>query len=223
MKVQKIDIDKLKPHPKNPRIHPDSTIEKLKKSIEEFGWTNPVLVSTNGYILAGHARLKAAKEARLTKVPAIVLPLEGENALAYMVADNRIQEDGFWDIRQLNENLSRLIEDDIEVLLAAGFEGYEVDRFLKENNEEKGFVPKENVRFADKFSEKYQEEVEVSKEKTEAKGDKNWFYIEYYGQDERFLKLIEKLKKEQALVEPNRICSEYFFDLLKREHGGKQN
>ncbi len=41
MEVKKVDIKKLKPHPKNPRVHPESAIKKLERSIKEFGWTNP--------------------------------------------------------------------------------------------------------------------------------------------------------------------------------------
>ena len=51
MEVKKIKINELAPHPKNPRIHPDSAIEKLVRSIKEFGWTNPILVSKDGYII----------------------------------------------------------------------------------------------------------------------------------------------------------------------------
>jgi ParB-like chromosome segregation protein Spo0J len=56
MEIKIMPISELKPHPKNPRVHPDSAIEKLERSIKEFGWTNPILVSADGYILAGHAR-----------------------------------------------------------------------------------------------------------------------------------------------------------------------
>ena len=61
MKLKTVKITELKPHEKNPRQHPDSAIAKLTRSIQEFGWTNPVLVSKDGVILTGHARLKAAE------------------------------------------------------------------------------------------------------------------------------------------------------------------
>jgi hypothetical protein len=96
MEIKRVSIDELKPHPKNPRTHPDSAIEKLERSIKEFGWTNPILVSADGYVLAGHARLKAAKIAGIKEVPVIYLPLEGAKAEAYMIADNRLQEETEW-------------------------------------------------------------------------------------------------------------------------------
>ena len=217
MKVQKIDIDKLKPHPKNPRIHPDSAIEKLERSIKEFGWTNPILVSKDGYILAGHARLKAANKVGLEEVPAIYLPLQGSKAEAYMIADNRLQEESFWNIGQLNDLLIDLIGNDIDKLLAAGFEDYEIDRFLKEENEEK-FISRQEMELADTFNERFKKEVDIpkEKEKPKTKKDSNWFYIEFYKQDEKFLKLIEECKARGVLVEENKICSDYFFNLVRK-------
>lgn len=129
LELKIIEIDKLKPHPKNPRIHPKSALEKLKRSIQEFGWTNPVLVSEDGFILAGHARVKAAKELGIKEVPVIFLPLTGEKAEAYMIADNRLQEETKWD----NEILEDLMKDlstmdfDLEI---TGFDKGEIDDIL---------------------------------------------------------------------------------------------
>ena len=108
MEIKIVDISSLKPHPKNPRIHPDSAIEKLERSIKEFGWTNPVLVSKEGYILAGHARIKAAQKAGLREVPVICLPLDGVKAEAYMIADNKLQEGSSWDYEMLAGLLQEL-------------------------------------------------------------------------------------------------------------------
>ncbi|MGB4501179.1 MAG: ParB/Srx family N-terminal domain-containing protein [Natronincolaceae bacterium] len=131
MKVQKIDIDKLKPHPKNPRVHPDSAIEKLVRSIKEFGWTNPILVSKDGQILAGHARLKAAKKAGIEEVPVIYLPLEGAKAEAYMIADNRLQEETDWDYEKLESLLGNMTESGFDLEIT-GFSEIEVEGLLQD-------------------------------------------------------------------------------------------
>ena len=81
LEIKKVDISSLKPHPKNPRVHPDSLINKIQSSIKEFGWTNPILVSADGYILAGHARLKAAHKMGLMQVPVICLPFDGSRGV----------------------------------------------------------------------------------------------------------------------------------------------
>ena len=101
LQVQTVDIDTLRPHPRNPRIHPDSAIEKLMHSMEKFGWTNPVLVDAEMTILAGHARCVAARKMGQTEIPVIVLPLTGADADAYLITDNRVQDETQWDTRTL--------------------------------------------------------------------------------------------------------------------------
>lgn len=108
MEIKTVKIDSLKFHPKNPRKHSAKAIEKIEQSIKEFGWTNPVLVSEDGYILAGHARVKAGKKAGLEEVPVIFLPLKGKKADAYLIADNRLQDETEWDLELLDEMLADL-------------------------------------------------------------------------------------------------------------------
>ena len=122
-------ISELKPHPKNPRVHPDSAIEKLERSIKEFGWTNPILVSADGYILAGHARLKAAEKAGIEEVPVIYLPLEGAKAEAYLIADNRLQEETDWDLPKLKDLLQELDTGEIDLELT-GFDMDEIEDLM---------------------------------------------------------------------------------------------
>lgn len=129
-KVQTIAIKILKPHPLNPRVHPDSLIAKLARSIEEFGWTNPVIVNSDMTVLAGHARLSAAKKLGLKEVPVIVLDLPREKAGAYVIADNRIADESEWDRNVLKEllldidvgtidmTITGFVEKELEALLA---------------------------------------------------------------------------------------------------------
>ena len=131
MEIKTVKVGELKPHPKNPRVHPDSAIEKLELSIKEYGWTNPILVSKDGYVIAGHARLKAAEKAGISEVPVIYLPLEGAKAVAYMIADNRLQEDTLWDDEVLAELLADISKTDIDMLLT-GFEAKEFEKLLND-------------------------------------------------------------------------------------------
>lgn len=130
-----VPIDRLRPHPKNPRIHPESAIDKIERSIREFGWTNPILVSTDGYILAGHARLKAAKQAGIEEVPVIYLPLEGAKAEAYMIADNRLQDETDWDAELLEGLVRELQNADFDLYLT-GFDASELDDLLGSMDDE---------------------------------------------------------------------------------------
>jgi len=139
MEVKKVNINDLKPHPKNPRVHPDSAIEKLERSIKEFGWTNPILVSADGYILAGHARLKAAKKAGLKEVPAIYLPLEGAKAEAYLIADNKLQDETSWDEDVLKELINEIGNEGIDLTIT----GFDLDEIEELNFENIGYKEKE--------------------------------------------------------------------------------
>ncbi len=123
MEIKTVKISELRPHPKNPRVHPDSAIDKLVRSIKEYGWTNPVLVSADGYVLAGHARLKAAEKAGIKEVPVIYLPLEGAKAEAYLIADNRLQDETDWDYEKLKDLLQELDTGELDL----GLTGFGMD------------------------------------------------------------------------------------------------
>ena len=110
MKIQNVKIDDLRPFERNPKIHPESQLKKLEKSISEFGWTNPVLATKDGMIVAGHARVEAAKRLNLSEVPVIYLDMPYEKAIAYVVADNRLAELAETDTGNLSDILNELIE-----------------------------------------------------------------------------------------------------------------
>ena len=110
MKIQNVKIDDLRPFERNPKIHPESQLKKLEKSISEFGWTNPVLATKEGMIVAGHARVEAAKRLNLSEVPVIYLDMPYEKAIAYVVADNRLAELAETDVEKLSDILNELIE-----------------------------------------------------------------------------------------------------------------
>ncbi len=129
MEIKTVKINELKPHPKNPRVHPDSAIDKLVRSIKEYGWTNPVLVSADGYVLAGHARLKAAEKAGISEVPVIYLPLEGAKAEAYLIADNRLQDETDWDLPKLKDLLQELDTGEFDIELT-GFGMDEIEELM---------------------------------------------------------------------------------------------
>jgi len=130
MELNEIPIDDLRPHPQNPREHPEKAIQKLMRSIEEFGWTNPVIVKeSDGTILAGHARIKAAKKLGREMVPAIEVDLTGADADAYMLADNRIQAETEWDQEELADILNELTYFDMDISLT-GFDEEEIEDIL---------------------------------------------------------------------------------------------
>ncbi len=106
--VGKFKVSDLKPFPGNPRKHEDD-VGPIVRSIEHFGWTNPILVQDKtNRIIAGHGRLEAAKKAGLKQVPVIFLKMNDRDASAYTVADNKLAELSTWDDSALKELLADL-------------------------------------------------------------------------------------------------------------------
>lgn len=123
LKIEHINIKDLKPYVGNPRKHPPEAVEKLKKSIEQFGWTNPILVDKDGRVLAGHARIKAAEKANINTVPVVRLPLSGKKAELYVIADNKTAELTEWDWPKLGDLFSTLDDGSLDLELS----GFELD------------------------------------------------------------------------------------------------
>src|SRR6266700_1165076 len=73
LQVRLIPIDQLIPYIRNSRTHTDAQVALVAASIREFGWTNPILIRPDMVVIAGHARLLAARKLGLTEVPAIEL------------------------------------------------------------------------------------------------------------------------------------------------------
>src|SRR4051794_26483954 len=96
--IQTWPIERLVPDARNARLHSESKIDQIAASIAEFGFNNPVLVGSDGDIIAGHARVLAARKLGRTEVPAIVLGHLTENQKrAFIVADNKLALNASWD------------------------------------------------------------------------------------------------------------------------------
>jgi len=129
------DIAALRPYARNSRTHSKKQVRQIAKSIERFGFTNPVLVSDDGEIIAGHGRVEAAKLLGWKKVPTIALShLSEAERRAYVLADNKLALNAGWDREILAIELQGLIDIDFEVELT-GFSLAEIDLVLDEAGE----------------------------------------------------------------------------------------
>lgn len=125
-------IDDLKPATRNPRTHPRRQIKQLADSIRRFGFTTPVLVDEDQGILAGHARVEAARLLGMIEVPvSCIADLSPEERRAYKLADNKIAQNAGWDPELLAMELQELIDLDFEVDLT-GFSVVEIDSLLED-------------------------------------------------------------------------------------------
>src|ERR1017187_279281 len=96
--VQHWLVERLIPYARNARTHSDAQVAQVAASIVEFGWTNPVLVGADGVIIAGHARLLAARKWKMAEVPVIVLGhLTEARRRALVLADNKLALNAGWD------------------------------------------------------------------------------------------------------------------------------
>ena len=121
-KKQVVKIADLKPYERNARTHSAEQVEQIAKSIEEFGFLNPVLIDEQKNIIAGHGRVMAAQKMGLTEVPCLYVEgLTEEQRRAYILADNRLTELGGWDMTIVTEELKDLAFDGFDIVLT-GFE-----------------------------------------------------------------------------------------------------
>ena len=125
-------VGDLKPNGRNARLHPSDQIERLTKAINAFGFTAPIVLGTEDEILAGHARLEAAKAAGLAEVPTISLAhLPRPKQRAFMLADNQLAELATWDEDILKLELADLAGLDLGLSIAdLGFDTPDLNRIL---------------------------------------------------------------------------------------------
>ena len=110
MKTIMTDINTIKPYDRNPRIISEDAISKVKESLENFGWQQPIVVDKDNVIIVGHTRYRAAQELHLDKVPVVTADLSQEKVKAYRIADNKVGEISSWDDALLNLELINLKE-----------------------------------------------------------------------------------------------------------------
>lgn len=121
-KVQEVTLSELKPYEKNAKIHGSGQIEKLKASIEEFGFLTPCLIDEEYNLIAGHGRVMAAKELGMESVPCVFVEgLSEAQRRAYILADNRLGELGEWDMDLVSNELKWLSENEFDIDLT-GFQ-----------------------------------------------------------------------------------------------------
>ena len=121
-----VPIEKLVPYVNNARTHNASQIMKLRSSLREFGFINPVIIDRDYNIIAGHGRVMAAKEEKIDKVPCVFVDyLTEAQKKAYILADNRMAMDAGWDEQLLKVEIESLQAENFDVALT-GFDEKEL-------------------------------------------------------------------------------------------------
>ena len=126
MQTQRVKIETLTLDPANVRRHPAKNLDSIKASLTRFGQQRPVLVNANGIIIAGNGTVMAAKALGWDHINIVRTELEGSEATAYAIADNRTAELAEWDEEALAQQLAALQIEDEELAKAAGFTDAEI-------------------------------------------------------------------------------------------------
>lgn len=121
-RVQEVGLQELIPYAKNAKVHNQAQIDKIAKSIEEFGFINPCLIDKDKNIIAGHGRVMAAKQLGMKTVPCIYVEgLTKEQYKAYVLADNKLGELAEWDMEIVYDELQFLNDMDFDFTIT-GFD-----------------------------------------------------------------------------------------------------
>lgn len=137
MNIETVKIEKLKEAEYNPRkdLTPqDEEYQKIKKSITEFGYIDPIIINSDMTVIGGHQRLKVLRELGNTEIECVIVDLDKVKEKALNLALNKISGD--WDNKKLEELLAELKETDIDTDIT-GFSFDEIDDILKNLTESK--------------------------------------------------------------------------------------
>ena len=133
--MQLVDINKLVPYVNNARTHSPEQITKLRSSLREFGFVNPVLIDREFNVLAGHGRLAAAKEEGIKEVPCVFVEhLSEAQKKAYILADNKLALDAGWDDSLLKVEMESLQEMGFDIGMT-GFDEMEIANLFETDTE----------------------------------------------------------------------------------------
>lgn len=130
--IEQRSLRELRAHPNNARTHSRAQIKKIAKSIQEFGFVNPILIAPDGTIIAGHARYEAANRICMSSVPVIVVRhLSETQRRALVLADNQLALNAGWNDDLLRAELTALAAEKFDLRMI-GFDDEELNRMIAE-------------------------------------------------------------------------------------------
>lgn len=128
LNVERVSVDELKLDPRNARLHPDRNLAAIRASLERFGQQKPIVVKKDGTVIAGNGTLEAARALGWTHLDVVRTELDGADAAAFAVADNKTAELAEWDFEMLAGILSEI---DPNNRTTTGFADYEIEPLLQ--------------------------------------------------------------------------------------------
>ena len=141
-KMEMVAVDDLHLDPANARSHDARNLATIKASLARFGQQKPIVVNGDGVVIAGNGTLQAARDLGWEKISVVRSSLDGVDATAYAIADNRTSELATWDGGVLASTLAALQNDDSIDELVTGFDGSSI-ALLVENQTGADIIPPE--------------------------------------------------------------------------------
>ncbi len=135
LQIEYLPTEAIKPYEQNPKIHKSKQVEQIAKSITQFDFNNPILTDEKNIIIGGHGRLLAAQKLELKEVPVIkLLHLSEAQKRAYRIADNKLTENGQWDVDLLKLEFCELEKLELDFSLdITGFDTTDIDVILDDS------------------------------------------------------------------------------------------
>lgn len=130
LQIERRSVRDLSNDPANARKHNDKNIDAIIASLRRFGQQKPIVIDRNNIVRAGNGTLEAARRLQWESIDCVVTSLNGSDAVAYAIADNRTAELAEWDEDTLAAQLNGLLSESEEIALAAGFTPEEIEAML---------------------------------------------------------------------------------------------
>lgn len=160
-KIEQRLVADLIPYAANSRTHSDAQVAQIAASIKQFGWTNPILVSGDDTIIAGHGRLLAARKLAMVEVPVIVLDhLSKAQQRALVIADNQLALNAGWDMDMLKAEIEDLKLDDFNIDIL-GFDDNFLNNLFNDETPSKNEGPDVASAFEFEMLMKFQNEQQM--------------------------------------------------------------
>jgi DNA modification methylase len=141
MNTETVDINSITYDPANARKHSIKNLDAIKASLTRFGQQKPIVIDSNGVVRAGNGTLMAAKALGWSTISVVRSTLEGSEATAYAIADNRSAELAEWDEDALAQTLAALQIEDEDLALATGYDASDIEALLALDVVEEDEVP----------------------------------------------------------------------------------
>lgn len=132
MRIRQVPVDSLTIDPNNANRHDQASLDAIRASYETFGQQKPIVINSEGVVIAGNGQLEAARQLGWKKIAVVESALTGNEATAFAIADNRAAEFSLWDQQELARQLEALQVQDHQLMAAAGYTDDELQSLLQD-------------------------------------------------------------------------------------------